>query len=990
MSEDPQRLEEIFLRLLEVPPEDRAAALERECGSDTELRQRVEALLKAHQQPDSYLDQPGDAVAATFDSATLDSATQAGDSTPNSGEPFAAASRVGEVIAGRYTLEQSIGEGGMGEVWLAKQSEPVKRNVALKLIKTGMDSRTVLDRFEQERQALAIMDHPHIARVLDGGLTSAGQPFFVMELVNGLPLTQFCDEARLTLRERLDLFVPICQAVQHAHQKGIVHRDLKPANILVTMLDGQPVPKVIDFGVAKAIGGKLIDQSLSTQFGLIVGTLEYMSPEQAGYSDDDIDTRADIYSLGVILYELLTGLRPIDATRLKQAALTEMVRIIRDEEPQKPSTRVSTDESLPSLAAVRKTDPKKLTALLRGELDWIVMKCLEKQRDRRYETANGLLRDIQRYLRDEPVEARPPSARYRLGKLLKRNKGPAIAASVVLLTLIGGIIGTSLGWIEARNQAEVASARLVQVQEEKEKADLERQVALSVRDFLNNKLLGQADVTAQANALLQGGQQPALAKANPTIRELLDRAAAELSPDRIEQNFPNQPLVQAELLTTVGEAYLAIGHYEQGVELLERALELKNRHKADTIATRNSLAEGYLEVARIDEALRFAEETVELAKSELGPDDARTLTCMRTLIGAYHRAMRVPQALDLAQETVELSRAELGPDDPETLAGMETLAWVYTSSDTPAAAVPIAKQALDLTGRRLTKDHPDTLSRMNCLASVYREIGELEQALPLTEEAFQLTNAKLGPEHPTTLLRMVTLAMDYFRTGKVEAGLTHLEDALKITREELGPNHPAAPYILDNIASAYTFAYFAHDAEEGKQALSLGEEALELAQRNLGRNDPQTHDIMISLAFAYHEQKMVDKALPLLEEARELRAELVGKDHRSMIPILSSLGRAHAQLGDLDAAVPLYEEAIEISKAKLGLDHPSTIGELSNLAVVYYQSGVPEKAIPLFEESLEIARRKPGSPLMFLTLIDVVDSYIAAGQPAERRLTSRN
>ena len=280
----------------------------------------------------------------------------------------------GLVIAGRYTLVEKIGEGGMGEVWVAKQTEPVKRKVALKLIKPGMDSRAVLPRFEQERQALALMDHPNIARVLDGGLTPDGRPFFVMELVNGLPLTRFCDEAKLPPNERLELFVPICQAVQHAHQKGIVHRDLKPANILVTLIDGKPVPKIIDFGVAKATVGKLTDESLSTQFGAVVGTLEYMAPEQAGYASEDIDTRADIYSLGVILYELLTGLRPIDSNRLKQAACTEMVRIIREEEPSKPSTRLSTEESLPSLAALRQMEPRRLMALLRGELDWIVMK----------------------------------------------------------------------------------------------------------------------------------------------------------------------------------------------------------------------------------------------------------------------------------------------------------------------------------------------------------------------------------------------------------------------------------------------------------------------------------------------------------------------------------------------------------------------------------------------------------------------------------------
>src|SRR5262245_57605494 len=428
---------DLFLAALERPPGERPAYLEAACGGDAVLRGQVEALLRAHDQPGAFLSEAGPPTAA--------------DAT---GPPAGGAA--GAVIAGRYTLLQRLGEGGMGEVWVARQTEPVKRQVALKLIKAGMDSRAVLARFEAERQALARMDHPHIARVLDGGLTPDRRPFFVMELVNGLPLTRFCDEARLGIRARLELFVAVCQAVQHAHQKGVVHRDLKPANILVTLIDGHGVPKVIDFGVAKATAGRLTDETLSTQFGAVVGTLEYMAPEQAGFAGEDIDTRADIYSLGVILYELLTGLRPIDAQRLKQAAFTEMVRIIKEEEPSRPSTRLSTDASAPSLAALRQTEPRKLAALLRGELDWVVLRCLEKARDRRYETASGLARDVQRYLADEPVEARPPSAGYRLGKFLKRNKGQVLAAALVLLALVGGIVGTTLGLFEARRQEQEA------------------------------------------------------------------------------------------------------------------------------------------------------------------------------------------------------------------------------------------------------------------------------------------------------------------------------------------------------------------------------------------------------------------------------------------------------------------------------------------------------------------------------------------------------
>ena len=402
------------------------------------------------------------------------------------------------MIAGRYKLQQKIGEGGMGEVWVAKQTEPVKRKVALKLIKTGMDSRAVLARFEQERQALAMMDHPNIARVLDGGMTPSGQPFFVMELVNGLPLTKFCDEARLTPRERLELFVPICQAVQHAHQKGIVHRDLKPANILVTIIDGKPIPKVIDFGVAKATGGKLTDESMSTQFGAVVGTLEYMSPEQAAFSGVDIDTRADIYSLGVILYELLTGLRPIDAKRLKKAALTEMIRIIQEEEPSKPSTRLSTDESLPSLAALRHTEPKRLMAMLRGELDWVVMKCLEKSRERRYETVNGLARDIQRYLADRAGGSAAAVGGISPEQVPAAEQGARGRGRLVLFALLAGIAGTTFGLvriivvsrpsrkreiadkarIEALAQRDIADKASIEALAQKRIADNQKQLAL--------------------------------------------------------------------------------------------------------------------------------------------------------------------------------------------------------------------------------------------------------------------------------------------------------------------------------------------------------------------------------------------------------------------------------------------------------------------------------------------------------------------------------
>ena len=410
--------ETIFTEALEKEsPVERAAYLDEVCGGDLALRQRIDRLLMRHQQGDSFLESCGSAPAATVDQPMFE--------------------RPGTAI-GPYKLIQQIGEGGMGTVYMAQQTEPVKRTVAVKIIKAGMDTRQVIARFEAERQALALMDHPNIAKVLDAGTTgvdpggvSHGKPYFVMELVKGVSITRYCDEHRLTPRQRLELFIPVCQAVQHAHQKGIIHRDLKPSNILIAQYDGRPVPKVIDFGVAKAAGQQLTDKTLVTGFGSLIGTLEYMSPEQAEINQLDIDTRSDIYSLGVVLYELLTGSTPLDRKRLKHAAFTEMLRIIREDEPQKPSTRLSdSTDSLPSISAQRLMEPAKLTRAIRGELDWIVMKALDKDRSRRYETANAFAVDVQRSLDDEPVQARPPSARYRVGKFVRRNRGPVLAASL--------------------------------------------------------------------------------------------------------------------------------------------------------------------------------------------------------------------------------------------------------------------------------------------------------------------------------------------------------------------------------------------------------------------------------------------------------------------------------------------------------------------------------------------------------------------------------
>ncbi len=573
--------ETLFDLLLKTPEAQRPALLDRACEGKPELRRRVEVLLKADAAPAQYLAQP----------PAMDATTGFGGTTS-----FAAGDVPGIVIAGRYKLLEEIGEGGMGTVWMAQQLEPVKRLVAIKLIKAGMDSKAVLARFEAERQALAMMDHPNIAKVLDGGidipsashpLTPApspqrgegrktGRPYFVMELVKGTPITKFCDERKLSLKERLELFVPVCQAIQHAHQKGVIHRDIKPSNVLIALYDDKPVPKVIDFGIAKATGTQLTEQTLNTGFGAIVGTPEYMSPEQASLNNLDIDTRSDVYALGVLLYELMTGTTPVDTKSLGKAAMLEVLRIVREVEAPKPSYKLSTSDALPSISANRGTEPARLSKLMKGELDWVVLKALEKDRTRRYDTANGLARDIQRYLADEVVEARPPSAGYRLRKFMKRHRGQVIAASLVMLALLAGIVGTTIGLIDARKQRQLAVAAQQaeaeraegerqakqKAEEEMRKARKQAEIAEAVKTFLEHDLIAQADPN-------QAGNNDFKPDVELKLKTALDRAVT-----RIAKRFEGKPLIEASIRLAIGKAYEGRGLYSEALEQQEKACEL--------------------------------------------------------------------------------------------------------------------------------------------------------------------------------------------------------------------------------------------------------------------------------------------------------------------------------------------------------------------------------------------------------------------------------
>ena len=756
----------VFDAALQLPLEQRDAYLKRATDGDAALRQRVVSLLRAYDSGE-FLDQaPAQALHRTG---------------PRIEKP-------GDKI-GHYKLLQQIGEGGCGVVYMAEQEEPVRRRVALKVIKLGMDTKSVIARFEAERQALAMMDHPNIAKVLEAGATGTGRPYFVMELVRGVKITEFCDEQKLSTGERLHLFIQVCQAIQHAHQKGVIHRDIKPSNILVTVNDGVPVPKVIDFGIAKATGGqRLTDKTVFTAFEQFIGTPAYMSPEQAVLTSVDIDTRSDIYALGVLLYELLTGKTPFDGKELLAIGLDEMRRTICESEPLKPSTRVNTlaSNELGTTAQHRGLDAPKLVSQLRGDLDWIVMKALEKDRARRYETANGLATDIQRHLDDEPVVARPPSSFYRFQKLVRRNKLAVAAMCVVILSLAVGLTMSATLLAQERAARVRAVAAEEQAKKQKGRADEQAAIANAVKDFLQNDLLKQADIGDQAD---RGFEQ----KPNLTVKEALERAS-----QNIGQRFTNQPLVEAEIRQTIAGAFCGLGEPTVAVPHFERAIAL------------------YEQV--------------------LGSDEPLALASMSQLAKAYEQAGRGTEAVPLWEKTLKLQEAKLGSTHPDTLKTMTQVARVIRWGGRLTEATAMQEKALKRQRVKLGADHPDTLESMFWLALIYDRDGRKNESLALQEERLNLLEAKRGPHHPATVIAMVSVADAYEDAGRLPEATKLLEEVLTLLKPQLSAaydsSHRRALNVMFMLAGAY------QQAGRQPEAQRLRDDILTTA---LG-NNPQSSD----------------------------------------------------------------------------------------------------------------------------------------------------
>lgn len=884
----------IFHGALDIAdPQARADYLDRACGGDAAVRQRIEDLLRAHWSTTPFMSRPAaDVIGVGHESTEV---------------------HPGDVIGGRYTIVERIGKGGMGEVWVAQQTEPVNRRVAVKLIKAGMDSSEVIARFEAERQALALMDHPNIAKIHDGGLTNRGRPFFVMELVNGLPLNRFCDEAKLTPRERLELFVTICQAVQHAHQKGIVHRDLKPSNILVTRYDARPVPKVIDFGVAKATGGKLTENAMPTQFGAVVGTLEYMAPEQAGFSAVDVDTRADIYSLGVILYELLTGLRPFDKARLTSAAFNEVLRIIREEDPPRPSIRLSTDDSLPSLAAIRQTEPKRLTALMRGELDWVVMKCLEKDRDRRYETANALSRDLQRFLADEVVEARPPSAGYRLRKFSRKHRAALWTATAIMFLLVIGIIGTTWGMIQARRSE--AHARKLVTQLEKS-----NDIITSIFTDLDIEEVSNRDEPLQA----------ALAHRLVAAAELLDGETV------------GDPQVVASLQHRLGESLLSLGYPQEAIPILAKAVVTRRAGRGvdhdDTLASMNLLAEAYRAAGEIEQAEALHLETLRFYEARLGASHPLTLQSKNNLALTYQANERVDLAIPLLQEVVEHKKVAPGERNLDTLRSMNNLALALLEANRTDEAIARHEKTLKLRTEVLKEVHPDTISSMSNLGQAYLQKGELDKAVEKLKRALELADKKLGRNHIHRLTTMNALALALQRKRKSDEARDMFEEALTGMQARLKPDHAYVLRAMSNLAECYL------DLGDSRPGVEMLERAWQIANSRLRADHPVRIRIGVNLALAYQAARQPPaKALPILRDTLTHTKAKWGPDHIETIRQMYLLGGALLASRPPEEALPHLRDAAA-GMEKRDFRDPQAVNVVGSLVDCLEQLKKPDEA----------------------------------------------
>jgi eukaryotic-like serine/threonine-protein kinase len=741
---------------------------------------------------------------------------------------------------GPYKILECLGEGGMGVVYLAEQEQPIRRKLALKVIKQGMDTHEVIARFESERQALAIMNHPNIARVYDAGIAERGTPYFVMEHVPGVPIVAYCDKHRLNTQERIELFLPICQAIQHAHQKGIIHRDIKPSNILVAVQDGKPIPKVIDFGVAKATNQRLTEKTLFTQQGLLIGTPEYMSPEQAEMTGLDVDTTTDIYSLGVLLYQLLVGSLPFDSQTMRRAGYEEIRRIIREQEPPKPTTKLSSmGQSAKEVAERRRTDVAVLVRELRGDLDWITLKAMEKDRTRRYASCSELAADIERHLKNEPVLACPPSTIYKMQKFVRRHGMGVGVAVVVILLVISFAITTAV-------QAQRIARERDRANRESARANLEAKAALQVSDFLAGLFRVSDPGESRGRAV--------------SAREVLDKGAA-----RIMADLRPDPVLQARLLYTMGDVYRNLGALDRAEQLLEQSVSIRSQvlgpDAPDTLRASSLLGTVYDTEGKTAVAEQLLTSVLERERRVLGENHPNTLKTLNNLTNVYDNQGLYEKAFPMVQDLFERRRKTLGTDHLDTLASEYNLAIALYRRQDLSGAERLLTEAASSFSRVEGTDHPHTLLARDLLAEVYLDLNRYSESKRIREEVYKTRVRVLGPDHMDTLGTLLGLANTARREGRFPEAEKLFRNTLEAQTRVLSPDHP------DTLATQASLATMLSNSEKFGEAEQLWHETLSRMQRILGVNHPATANCYVGLAIIEMHRKHQGAALSLLRQA---------------------------------------------------------------------------------------------------------------------------
>ncbi|MBI5850880.1 MAG: serine/threonine protein kinase [Planctomycetes bacterium] len=928
--------------------------------------------------------------------------------------------RPGDLID-RYKLLQEIGAGGMGTVWMAEQKEPVVRKVALKIIKLGMDTRDVVTRFEAERQALALMDHPGIAKVLDGGSTASGRPFFVMELVRGVPITQYCDEAKAGLRERLELFAKVCEAIQHAHHKGIIHRDVKPSNVLITLHDGTPLPKVIDFGIAKATSAELTQKTMFTQYAQMVGTPEYMAPEQAAMSALDVDTRADVYSLGVLLYELLTGTKPFEMTEVLEKGYQELLRTIREDDPAKPSTRVSTlGEQGTTIAARRHVDVEKLKRHLRGDLDWIVMKALEKDRTRRYETANGMALDVRRYLQGDAVLAAPPSAVYRLRKFVTRRKGLVAAVAGIALVVLLGAIGTGIGWYEARlanhdlgvaidqkdeqrKLAEAAKAR-AETAETAARADAERarlaeaaatQRAAELQQVseFQSKQLADLDVERMGVGLrlslfdaVPKERRAELETAIETVNftslalALLEQNLFQRTLDAIGVQFADQPLVEANLLQAMASTLRSLDSLQLAETAQARALDLflEQLGPDSPIVAGSRLEASHLEMTKgqVTECGLLREEVLR-AYDRANAGDSRercsalvALASVRDLQSRHAEAEALLREADLAQQRLGITETEAG------LSCKAELGRVLTSLGRPKEGEPYLRAALEV-AQKLGLARLGNTVRSELANNLLRQ-DRLEEFGSVSKEAMEISRRLLGDEHSETQTAISTYCVLLDDAGRAAEAEPLLRDSVSQMRARLGDAHYLT---LGAILNLCRLLCRKGDLEEARRLM----QSAETAMRVLGEDHALTvraELLLAELAFAAGDAATVESKM---RRVVERMTTVMGPSHPLTIEALSYLSGSLGTQGKFSEELPVLDRAIEAAKQTLGGEHLYTLTLTRNRGVALFHLDRFAEAAPILEAVVPLWRRRfgDGHPQTKQTIRAWFDTALALGRAEE-------